>query len=435
MTDLIVKQAKILTGTVRAPSSKSLTHRAIIAASISEGYSRIENALFCDDTMATLEACQMLGARILKNEHDVLEISGLSKPLTASDVINCRDSASTMRFIAPICSLADGISVLTGGESLRRRPMEPLLSALMQLGVLCYSTKGDGYPPLIIFGGGIAGGESFIPGDVSSQFISGLLFASPLGKKDVDIILSSPLESKPYVEMTMDILRKHRIKFEVQSNFSKIHIPGNQTYSPFDHVVEGDFSSSAFLLAAAAITDSKVKILGLQSNSVQGDRIIVKILKEMGVQIKERKDFIVVQGAIDGLRPIDVDLRDNPDLVPVLAIVSCFAAGKSVIRGVKRLTFKESNREATVFEELTKMGAKINASKEIIEIEGVRTLRGGELDSHGDHRIAMMCIVAALRAAGKTTIRGVEYINKSYPNFVKDLASLGAEVNERKLNR
>ncbi|MBS7657383.1 3-phosphoshikimate 1-carboxyvinyltransferase [Candidatus Bathyarchaeota archaeon] len=435
MTDLILKQTKRLVGVVKAPPSKSLTHRALIAATISEGSSRIVNPLFCDDTIATLEACRMLGAVISRKEQYSLKIIGHSKPLTPTDVINCRDSASTMRFIAPVCSLADGISVLTGGESLRRRPMDPLLSALMQLGVLCYSTKSDGRPPLVIFGGGIAGGEAFIPGDVSSQFISGLLFASPLGKTDVDIILSSPLESKPYVEMTMEILRKHKIKFEVQSDFSKFHVPGKQSYSPFNHVVEGDFSSSAFLLAAAAITDSNVKILGLQSNSVQGDRIIIELFRKMGVEIKEGKDFVEVQSAMDGLRPIDVDLRDNPDLVPVLAVVSCFASGKSVIRGVKRLTFKESNREAAIFEELTKMGAKINASREIIEIEGVRTLRGGELDSHGDHRIAMMCIVAALRAAGRTTIRGVDCINKSYPNFVKDIAILGAEVNERELNR
>ncbi len=435
MTDLIVKQTESLTGIIRAPSSKSLTHRALIATSISEGRSRIENVLFCDDTLATLEACHMLGAEISKKEHNILEVTGLSKPLTPSNVINCRDSASTMRFIAPVCSLADGISVLTGGKSLRRRPMEPLLSALMQLGVLCYSTKGDGCPPLIIFGGGIAGGESFIPGDVSSQFISGLLFASPLGKADVDIFLSSPLESKPYVEMTVDILRKHKIKFEVQSNYRRFHVPGKQTYKPFNHVLEGDFSSSAFLLAAAAITDSKVRILGLQRNSVQGDRIIVNLLREMGVQIKEDKDFFEVQGTKDRLRPINIDLRDNPDLVPVLAVVSCFASGKSVIRGVKRLTFKESNREAAILEELTKMGAKINVNRETIEIDGVKTLRGGELDSHGDHRIAMMCIIAALRAIETTTIKGVECINKSYPNFVKDIASLGAEVHERELNR
>ncbi|MBS7657484.1 3-phosphoshikimate 1-carboxyvinyltransferase, partial [Candidatus Bathyarchaeota archaeon] len=161
MTNLIVRQTKSLTGAVRAPASKSLTHRAMVAALLSEGCSRIKNPLFCDDTLATLEACQILGAEISKKEHDILEIIGLSKPSTPKDIINCRDSASTMRFLAPVCALADGISVLTGGESLRRRPMDPLLSALMQLGVLCYSTKSDGRPPLVIFGGGIAGGEAF----------------------------------------------------------------------------------------------------------------------------------------------------------------------------------------------------------------------------------------------------------------------------------
>ena len=435
MTDLIVRQTKSLKGTVKAPSSKSFTHRAIVAASLSEGRSTVKNALFCDDTLATLEACRMLGAKIVRKEDENLEINGLSKPLTPDDVINCRDSASTMRFLTPVSALADGISVLTGGESLRLRPMEPVLTALMHLGVLCYSVKGDGRPPLIVFGGGIPGGEAFLPGDVSSQFVSGLLFASPLGKKDTHITLLSPLESKPYVEMTLDILRKHKLIFEVQPDYSKFHIPSQQKYSPSNHVIEGDFSSAAFLLAAAAITNSTIRVSNLRSDSVQGDRVIVKLLKDRGVQIKVGKGFVEVQGIKDELKPIDMDLKDNPDLIPVMAVVSCFASGKSIIRGTRRLTFKESNREKALLEELSRMGAKIKFTKDAIEVKGVKSLKGAELDSHGDHRIAMACIVAALKAAETTTVKGVECINKSYPDFVKDIINLGAEVDERKLDR
>ncbi|MEM2914532.1 MAG: 3-phosphoshikimate 1-carboxyvinyltransferase, partial [Candidatus Bathyarchaeia archaeon] len=211
MTDLIVKQTRSLNGTVKAPPSKSLTHRAIIAASLSEGLSTLRNVLFCDDTIATIKACTMLGAEIVQRGHNTLIINGRSDPLTPTDVINCQNSASTMRFLAPVCALAEGISVLTGGQSLRQRPMEPLLTALTHLGVSCYSAKRDGYPPLIIFGGGISGGKASLRGDVSSQFISGLLFASPRAKNDTEISILSPLESKPYVQMTIDILRKHQL--------------------------------------------------------------------------------------------------------------------------------------------------------------------------------------------------------------------------------
>jgi 3-phosphoshikimate 1-carboxyvinyltransferase len=431
VTSLTVKQVKRLGGTVKAPPSKSFTHRAIIAASLSEGRSTIENALFCDDTSATLEACRMLGGRIVQNKKGILEINGRSRPLTPNDVINCRDSASTMRFLAPVCALADGISVLTGGESLRQRPMEPILTALVHLGVLCYSAKGDGRPPFVVFGGGIPGGKAVIPGDISSQFVSGLLFASPLGKNDTDIVLSTPLESKPYVEMTLDILRKHGLKFEVKPSYGRFHVSCQQTYSPSDHVVEGDFASAAFLLAAAAITNSNLRILGLRSDSVQGDRAIVHLLKETGVQIRIGKGFVEVQGIKNELEAINIDLKDNPDLIPVMTVVSCFAHGKSLIRGVNRLRFKESDRETALLEELTKMGGRIKSTEEGIEVKGVKSLRGAELDSHGDHRIAMACVVAGLKAAGTTTVKGVECINKSYPDFVRDIVSLGAEVVER----
>jgi 3-phosphoshikimate 1-carboxyvinyltransferase len=435
MTDLVIKQSKTLNGTVKAPPSKSFTHRAIIAASLSEGRSTIKNALFCDDTLATIEACRLLGARIVQNKQGTIEIYGCSKPSTPDDVINCRDSASTMRFLTPVCALADGISVLTGEEGLRQRPMEPILTALMQLGVLCYSAKGDGHPPFVVFGGGIAGGEVFIRGDVSSQFVSGLLFATPLGKKDTDIAMLTSLESKPYVEMTIDILKKHGLRFEIQPEYDRFHVPSQQTYSPSDHIIEGDFSSAAFLMAAATVTNSDVRILNLRSDSVQGDRVIVNLLQEIGVQIKVGKDFVEVQGVKNELKPINVDLIDNPDLIPVMAVVSCFAFGKSFIHGVKRLRFKESDRVSALLGELTKMGAKIKSTKDAIKVNGVKSLRGAELDSHGDHRIAMACVVAGLKAAGTTIVKGVECINKSYPDFVRDIVSLGAEVDERKLNR
>jgi len=430
LVDLIVRETGSLAGSVKAPSSKALTHRALVAASLSDGRSRIKNPLICDDTLATLDACHMLGAEISQSENAAFEVQGRSKPLTPSDMINCRDSASTMRFLAPVCALADGVTVLTGGESLRGRPMEPLLQALRQLGVQCHSVRGDGCPPLVIFGGGIEGGRASIRGDISSQFISGLLFALPMARVDTSIVLSTPLESRPYVNMTCDILLKHRVKIEVQQDYSGFRVPCGQRYLPSDHSIEGDYSSAAFLMATAAATGSHVRIRNLWENSLQGDRLMVSVLEKMMVQIAVGRDFVEVRGT-RGLEAVDIDLRHNPDLVPVCTVLVCLAHGKSLIRGVKRLRFKESDRTAALVSELRKLGADVNAFDDVIEVDGGKKLRGAELDSHGDHRIAMACLVAALKAEGTTVVHGVECINKSYPDFVRDVVSIGGKIIEQ----
>jgi len=430
LTDLIVKETASLTGIVKASSSKALTHRALIAASLSDGRSRIKDPLICDDILATIVACRMMGAEISRSGNGAFGVQGRSKPLTPSDVINCRDSAATMRFIAPVSALADGITVLTGGESLRRRPMEPLLQALRQLSVQCYSVKSDGCPPLVVFGGGIEGGNASIRGDISSQFISGLLFALPMARADTSIILSTPLESSPYVDMTLDILLKHGIEIEVQQPYSGFRVPCGQRYVPANHAIEGDYSSAAFLMAAAVATGSHIKIENLWKNTLQGDRLIVSVLEKMGVQIAVGRDSVEVQGA-RSLEAVDIDLRDTPDLVPVSTVLGCLARGKSLIRGVKRLRFKESDRTAALVSELGKLGADVEALNDVIVINGGKKLRGTELDSHGDHRIAMACAVAALKAERTTVVHGIECINKSYPDFVRDMVSVGGRMVER----
>ncbi len=433
MLDLIIKDGCSLSGSIRAPPSKAHTHRAIIASALSEGVSEIRNALICDDTLATISACRMLGAEIKRLSDNTLRILGFPKPKTPENVIDCGNSGSTLRFITPVCALADGIAVLTGGESLRRRPMGPLLEALNQLGVRCYSTRMNGCPPIIVFGGGIKGGKASIRGDVSSQFISGILFATPMADDDTEIILSTPLESKPYVNITIDVIRKHGIKVESSPNI--FHVPCRQKYKPCSHLIEGDYSSAAFLLAAATITNSHIKIENLMKNSLQGDRIIVKILGEVGAHINVGENFVEVKGADEKLKPFKIDMRDNPDLVPVCAVLACMADGKSVIQGIRRLRFKESDRIESLSSELSKMGADIRYSDNRLIIYGGRALRGAEIDPHGDHRIAMACAVAALKASGETIVHDAECINKSYPNFVRDMRLLGVEVLERKLDR
>lgn len=427
VTDLVVSKTEKLEGTIQAPPSKANTHRALIASSLAEGRSTIENALICEDTLATAEVCSMLGAEMRKVRNG-FTVEGAPNPTTPEDVIHCQDSGSTLRFATPLCALTDGISVLTGNEGLRRRPMEPLLAALGQLGVRCYSARADGRPPVIVFGGGVGGGTASIRGDVSSQFISGLLFGAPKAETDTEIVVTTQLESKPYVAMTLAVLRDHGVKVRPSSGYRQFTVPCGQDYLPFNHVIEGDYSSAAFLLAAASITKSRVNITGLSKETLQGDRLMVEVLREMGAQVRVGKDHVEVQGDPQSLKGTKIDARDVPDLAPVCAALACLVRGRTVISGGRRLRFKESDRIASLSSELGKMGCRITESDDGLVIEGGNMLHGAELDSHNDHRVAMACAVAALGAEGSTVIHGIECVNKSYPNFVRDLCSLGGDA-------
>jgi len=430
MTEASVRRTEFLCGRIQAPSSKSYTHRAIIAASLSEGGSVIRKPLICDDTFATIDACRSLGAEI-HVKRDSIEVSGRDIPDTPDDVIFCRNSGSTIRFLTPVCALAPGISILTGGESLRRRPMAPLLKALRQLGVPCYSARGDGRPPLIVFGGGIKGGRAEIRGDVSSQFISGLLFASPKADSDVELVLKTHLKSRPYVDITIDVLRKCGVEVVFEPDRCTFTIESGQVYAPLDYNVEGDYSSAAFILAAASLVDSEVEVMNLRKDSVQGDRRIVDILKEMGVQLEVEADRVKIKGRENSLSGVKFNADDNPDLVPVLMVLGCIAEGETVIKGVKRLQWKESSRVEVLTIELKKLGGEIKQTNDKIVVKGSRKLKGADLDCHGDHRVMMALTVAALVSEGETKIRGIECVSKSYPNFIQDLTSLGGRISVR----
>lgn len=426
MKKVELKPVKTLIGEVKASPSKSYTHRALIAASLANGESEIKNPLICQDTEATLNVIKSYGAKIEK-KRNVLTVLGVREIETPNDVLNCRESGTTIRFATPILSFAKGISILTGEESLRRRPMQPLIDALKQLKVNCFSAKGNGYPPIIVFGGLGIRGEASLPGNVSSQFISGLLFAAPLAKEDVKIKLTTPLESKPYVEMTLKILEKHGIYVSASNDERFYFIPSNQAYKPFNHEVPGDYSSATFLLAAAALTKSKIKIIGLKNSSIQADSVIIDVLKNMGAQVKVGENYIEVEGEGE-LTGIEFDAKNAPDLVPALTVLGCLSKGETKIFNVERLKIKESNRIEALISELTKMGGELTFKNNSLIVKGKRELKGAEINPYGDHRIAMACAVAALKAKGKTKILNPECVKKSYPNFFKDLRKLGVKI-------
>lgn len=425
MTNVTVLKTDRLSGEVCAPPSKSYTQRMVIAAVLSNGVSKVSNPLLSEDTEAALRVVTAMGAKVKAMEgcwtiHGAVPLKGAKVP------VDCGESGATLRFMIPVAALASGSSTLVFRGSLERRPVEPLLASLKELGAKAYSGKIGDKDAVFVEGRGIVGGKTSIPGDVSSQFISGLMFACPLAKMDTEIILTSELESADYVKMTQVVLAKYGIKVELYEK--RILIPANQTYEPSDCRVPGDFSSAAFLLAAAAITNSKIQINNLDYRTVQGDKAILGILKHMGVNGKVCENIVEIEGTGSLLEVVDVDAKNIPDLVPVITALACYAKGTSHISGAHRLRLKESDRLQSLYSELSKMGAQISLDSDGLTVKGPCHLHGAEVDPHNDHRIAMVCAVAALGAEGETTIQNAECIRKSYPQFFTHLKQIGAIV-------
>ncbi len=432
MADVIVKKTEKLSGQVCAPSSKSYTQRMVIAAALSKGTSKVFFPLLSEDTEATLRAVIALGAKVTVTD-GCWTIESTKALKGAKEPIDCGESGATLRFMVPVAALAKEPSTLLFKGSIEKRPVEPLLYSLNELGAKVHIGKFGDKDAVFVEGGGILGGETSIPGNVSSQFISGLMFACPKAQTDTEIMLSSPLESEGYVKMTEAVLVDHGVKASAHENH--IHIPANQTYTPADGRVPGDFSSAAFLVAAAAITHSKVQINNLDYSSVQGDKAIIGILKHMGVNGKVCPDSVEIEGSGSMFKTDEVDAKHIPDLAPVIAVLMCYAKGTSHIFGANRLRLKESDRLESLYIELKKMGAQITINNDGLIIEGGSTLHGAIIDPHNDHRIAMACAVAALGAEGQTTIQNADCVRKSYPQFFTHLRQIGADVVGGKFDR
>ncbi|MEM2103334.1 MAG: 3-phosphoshikimate 1-carboxyvinyltransferase [Candidatus Bathyarchaeia archaeon] len=423
MVEVIIKKTEALSGEVAAPPSKAYTQRMFIAASMSSGVSNVENYLVSDDTTTTLNAIKAFGA-ITQAKNNILEVKGVEQPYAPKKPVNCGESGATLRFLVPVAALANGNTTFTMGPSLSRRPLAPLLDSLKQLGVETYYRAGE--PFVKVYGGGIQGGRTILRGDISSQYVSGLMFACPMARRDTEIVLTTPLESKSYVEMTGEVLTRHEVNFQISEDFRLLKIPHGQKYKPCNHVVPGDFSSAAYILAAAGITSSRIRVKNLNCDTRQGDKVILEILKQAGLEVNVDGEFVEVGGVLQNA--ISMDARDAPDLVPICAVLACYTKGISRIYNAGRLRYKESDRLVSTYTELKKMGAEIIIGKDSLIIKGPCEMRGAIIDPYNDHRIAMACAVAALSARGETKILNAECVRKSYPSFFKDLKSLGASV-------
>ncbi len=420
--DVRIMRSDII-GRVSAPPSKSYTQRAVACALLANGGSEIINPSRSDDAARALHAAKMLGAGI-SDSGDRWLISG-GEVRAPSDAVDCGGSATALRLFTAISAQADGATILTGNEQLRRRPMGALLDAMNRLGARCLSKGGNGLPPVVVLGGGAEGGSTSISGDVSSQFISALLMLGTFARNDTVICLSTPLESRHYVDMTVDVLQRFGAKVDFDQTTGRFMVPKRQALRPAAFPVEGDFSSAAFMLAAGAMC-GEVEVSGIRLPSLQGDRVIVDLLLKMGASVSCTGRSVTA--AKSAMRGIEIVAVQTPDLVPVLAAVATKAEGETRITGIRRLRYKESDRIATTAETLIRMGADIKTGDDWMAIRGAGATRGAVIDPSGDHRIAMACSVLALASDGVTVIRNAECVSKSYPSFFEDLAGMGAIV-------
>jgi len=393
------------------PGSKSFTHRALVAAALAHGESLLTNALRAEDTELTAQTLAKLGAG-LDWQGDTIKVRGAGgrwRPV--AEPIFLGNSGTSMRFFTALAALGQGSYVLTGTERLCQRPLGELLQALTQLGVQAISEKGDGCPPVMVEGG-LSGGLAQISGAISSQYVSALLFIGPLAPAGLGIEITGELVSRPYVDLTLEVLGDFGISY-YREGYRFFHTPGGQVYQPQDYPIEADASSASYFWAAAAVTGGKVTIANLRSDSCQGDAAFPGVLRRMGCAVWSSEDGLTVQGG--ELYGITVDMSTMPDLVPTLAVVAAFAQGETVITGAAHLRHKESDRLLAVAAELNKMGIAVRETDDGLIIPG-GVPQGAIIDTYQDHRIAMSLAVAGLRTPG-VVINDPGCVAKSFPDF------------------
>ncbi|MBN1143424.1 MAG: 3-phosphoshikimate 1-carboxyvinyltransferase [Bacteroidales bacterium] len=408
----------VLSGSILIPASKSHTIRAVAIASVAKGVSVLRNPLMSDDARSALEGAKEMGASVNLGSNWVIEGIG-GAPGQNCRHINVGNSGTSLRILTGLCALGEHTVSFDGDKSIRQRPMMPLLTALNNLGAEITEST-DGKCPFTIRGP-IRGGKTTING-VSSQFLTALLIACPLAPGDSEIIVEN-LNEKPYVEITLDWLRRLGIRFE-QQGLDWFKIYGNQQYKAFEREMPADFSTAAFPLCAAAITGSELLIRGLDFNDHQGDKQVFNYFERMGMQVKHFDDGVLVKGA--GLNGIDIDMNATPDALPAMAVAACFAKGTTRLLNVPQARLKECDRIAAMAKELSKLGARVEELPNGLIIHR-SNLKGTEVHGYDDHRLVMALSIAGLAAEGETTVDTAEAASVTFPNFVHDMTGLGAQ--------
>lgn len=407
-----IRPHKIGKREVQVPGSKSLTHRYLIAAALSNGECKIDNGLESEDTLLTRQCLRQMGVDIRETGDRWIVIGKNGKLDAAENAIELGNSGTSMRLLTAVSALGQGKYVLTGTKRMQERPIAHLLEALVELGVSARSLNENGCPPVEIVGDQLKGGSARVNCSLSSQFLSGLLLIAPFANKNVDIAVSHGPVSRPYIDMTIDVMRRFGVDIE-RSGYDNFHIQAPRHYQCDNYTVEPDCSNASYFWAAAAINKGSIKVKGISADSVQGDLKILDCLQEMGCLIEYDADGIRVTGG--ALNAITVDMGDMPDMVPTLAVVAAFAGGTTRIDNVAHLKEKECDRLTAVATELQKMGGDVRINENSLLING-SDLHGAEIETYNDHRIAMCFAIAGLNIPG-VKIKDESCVEKSFPDF------------------
>ena len=408
-------------GKITCPSNKSYTHRAIFMASLADGKSMIKNILKSGDTIATINACKNFGVEIKEEENNLI-VDSPNELKLQGDIINAENSGTTIRIAAAISTLADTKIVLSGDQSLNKRPMQPLLKALESLGAKCSSSNGT--PPISILGK-IKGGKVKIPGNISSQFISALMIVAPKLENGMLLNIQGELVSKPYVDATIMAMKKFNVNVEAEIPYKK-YIIHPQNYKSTTFAVPSDFSSLALLLSAAVLLGENLSIQMTMGDMPQADEAIIDILEKMGVVVTLDKNVIKIKSPkkLDGGK---FDLNNSPDLVPAVAILALKASKPIEIFNVKHARYKETDRIAILARELAKLGIKVVEKKDGLVLKNSKNLIGADLNSENDHRLFMAFCIAGMYV-GNCSVSHPESVKISYPDFIQEMKRIGCKI-------
>ena len=414
-----ITPAEKIIATVECPASKSYTNRALLIAALAKGVSTLSNPLFSDDTKYMRLALEQFGISV-KQENCAFIVSGTGGHIQCPrNEISIGLAGTTMRFLTTFAALSPGTTQLTGEKRMLERPISDLLKALNQIGVNARSLKNNGCPPLEISGGGIPGGEISLAGNNSSQYLTSILLSAPYFKNETTINIIGELTSKPYADITLDIMKTFGVDVEC-TDHSRFYIPADQTYHAMDYAIEADWSSASYFLAAAAITQGEVTLIGLNSKSVQGDAGFLNVLEKMGCTIERSSEKIFIKG--NPLRGIDINMNSMPDVVQTLAVTALFAEGKTCISGIGNLRIKETDRIGALEQELSRLGAHVESGEDFLKIRPGAYIPA-DIETYDDHRMAMSFALAGLKVPG-IRIKNPSCVEKSFPDFFKQLEEI-----------
>ena len=411
-----IKPHSRLRGTVRMPGSKSITHRALLSAALARGESTLHGCLDCEDTRLTAAALTQLGATVRRRGQRtlVLGIPGTAPPFPGRRELYLANSGTSFRLLLSFAALQRGAFLLTGSPRMRERPIGPLVQALADLGVEVSCVEKQGLPPVVVEARGIAGGTVGLEGKESSQFVSSLLLSAPYAQKDVVIEVEGDLVSKPYVDITLEVMEKFGVRVD-RSGYRTFRVASGQEYTPQEMDIQGDVSSASYFWAAAAVTGGEVTTENIHpSGTPQGDIRFLDLLERMGCRVERGADRVRVCGG--RLRGVEVDMSAMPDMVPSLAAVALFCRGRTAIRKVGHLRFKECDRLHAIALQWRRLGATVEEHDDGLILQGNAALSGAVVNPQGDHRLAMSLAVVGLRVPG-VRIENERCVSKSFPHF------------------